>query len=245
MRIAVAGATGLTGREVVRALVRRGASVAVIARSAGVDLNTGEGLDGALAGADALIDVTTAENAAAFTRMSEPLLRGSVRAGVSHVVLLSIVAAPRLPERPHYAGKMAQERLFASCGIPFSIVRATQYFEYGAMHAGWARQGEVAALPDVTLRPIAVSDVGDVLAEVATGAPLNGVIEVAGPDEMTLVECARRVLAARGESLRVEDGGANPDVPYEVFLPSPGARIAPTRFDDWIRAMSPAAPRRV
>lgn len=238
----MAGATGLTGREVVRALAQRGASTALIARSAGVDLTTGQGLDGALAGADALIDVTTAETAAAFAQMTETLLNGSVRAGVSHVVLLSIVAAPRLPTRPHYAGKLAQEKLFSSCGIPFSIVRATQYFEYGAMNASWARRGDVATLPDVMLRPVAVSDVGDLLAEVALGLPRNGVLEVAGPDEMTLIECARRVLAARGESLRVEDGGANPAVSYDAFLPSPGARIASTHFDDWIRTVR-AEPR--
>lgn len=241
MRVAVAGGTGLTGREVVRAVRAAGHEAVVMARATGVDLATGAGLDAALAGVDAVVDVTSADTAAEFARLTGTLLAGCARAGVRHVVLLSIVAAPRLPERPHYAGKLEQERRFAASGLPYSIVRATQYHEFGAMMAEWERAGDEVVLPEVMLQPVAVRDVGDVLAELAVGTPLDGVIELAGPERMRLADCARRVLAARGDRLHVVDAPADPRVAVDAFLPAPGARIAPTTFSVWLRGQGAGA----
>lgn len=237
MRIAVAGATGLTGRAVVHAVEAMGGEVVPLARSVGVDLLSGTGLADAMRGVDAVVDVTNAPTPDELHAMTQSLVDSARRAGARHVVLLSIIAAPRLPERPHYTGKLAQERSVIASGLPYTIVRAAQYFEFGEMMVAWRRQGDVAVLEDALLQPVDVADVGDALARAAIAAPKNGVIEIAGPEQIGLVDLARRTLAARDAAVRVEASGsedATTDMLRRAFLPSPGAVIGGRRFADWL-----------
>jgi len=246
MRIAVVGGTGLTGGHATAALVRAGHEAVIVARSTGADLLTGAGVAEALEGADAVIDVTNAAAADAasartvFGTMTRNLLAAEQRAGVRHHVLLSIVSIARLPHVAHYAGKLAQEELVQRGPVPFTIVRATQFHEFGEMMVQWNLQGGSATIPPLRLQPVAASDTGAMLAEVAARTPLNGWFELAGPDRLDLVDMARRTLAARHREVEVIagwSGGFDASAAGEVFLPGPSARIAPLSFSAWLRAL--------
>lgn len=247
MRIAVVGGTGLAGSEVVRALEARGDEPVVIARSRGVDLVSGEGLDEALAGAEAVIDASNALGTDArgfFEAATTNLLAAERRAGVRHHVVLSIVGVDRVPDNAHYAGKIRQEELALAGPIPVTIVRATQFHDFGAQVAGWTRDGDTATIPPLLVQPIAVSDLGEILAETAAGPGEGAVIEVAGPGTQDLVDMTRRTLVERGEDLRLvaKWGGAfSVTMAGEALLPGPDARIARTSFEDWLSG-SRAAP---
>jgi uncharacterized protein YbjT (DUF2867 family) len=215
----------------------------VLARSTGVDLTTGAGLAAALDGVEAVIDVTntssvdTEQVRAFFAAVTGHLLAAEDHAGVRHHVVLSIVGLDRIPDVGHYAGKREQERLARSGPVPVTVVRATQFFDFAAQMVGWTRRGQSATLAPLLLQPVAVSDVADVLVEVAVGEPVNGISELAGPETQDLVDMARRTLAARGESLRLVPtwrGRYGVELAGEVLLPGPNARIAPTTFDDWL-----------
>jgi uncharacterized protein YbjT (DUF2867 family) len=243
VKIAVAGGTGLVGRRTVEAVRRVGHDPLVLARSAGVDLTTAVGLAAALAGVDAVIDVTntpsvdTDQVRAFFATVTGHLLAAEHHAGVPHHVVLSIVGLDRVPDQGQYAGKREQERLALSGPVPVSVVRATQFFDFAAQVVGWTRRGQSAALAPLLLQPVAVTDVADVLVEVAVGEPVNGICELAGPETQDLVDMARRTLAARGELLRLIPtwrGRYGVEMAGEVLLPGPDARIAPTTFDDWL-----------
>jgi uncharacterized protein YbjT (DUF2867 family) len=243
MRIAVIGGTGLVGREVVRALEARGDEPVVVARSRGVDLLTGDGLDAALAGAEALIDVTntfaaTPDDARAFFATTTTRLQEAAqRAGARHHVVLSIVGVDRVDGNAHYAGKVEQERLALAGPVPATIVRATQFHEFGEQVARWTRDGDTATIPPLLVQPVAVPDLAAVLIQVAHDEGADRTLEVAGPETQDLVDMARRALARRGDTVRlaVRWGGAFPTtMAGEVLLPGPDARIAPTTFDDWL-----------
>jgi uncharacterized protein YbjT (DUF2867 family) len=250
MRVAVIGGTGLVGRHTIRALHRAGHDAVVVARSTGTDVTTGAGLDTALAGVEAVVDVTNtlAQSAEAarefFTTSTRYLLAAEQRAAVGHHVVLSVVGVDRVEGNAHYAGKRCQEELVAAGPIPATIVRATQFHEFAAMVVDWTRQGDVAIVPPLLMQPVAASDVGDVLAEVATRAPHGGTPEFAGPETQDLVDMARRTLAARGQSIRLVPSWRpfGVEMAGEVLLPGPGARLAPTTFDTWLatQAASPA-----
>jgi uncharacterized protein YbjT (DUF2867 family) len=244
VKIAVAGGTGLVGRRTVEALRRLGHEPVVLARTAGVDLTTGAGLATALHGVDAVIDVTNTASAetdqvrAFFAAVTGNLLAAELDVGVRHHVVLSIVGLDRLPDARHHAGKREQERVALSGKVPATVVRATQFFEYAGQVVEWGRKGDSAALPPLLVQPVGVGDVADVLVEVALGAPVNGILELAGPETQDLVDMARRTLAARGESLRLiptwRAARYGVEAAGEVLLPGPDARIAPTTFDDWL-----------
>jgi uncharacterized protein YbjT (DUF2867 family) len=244
MRVAVAGGTGAVGVHTVEALKRSGHVPVVLARSRGVDLSSGTGLDGALTGVDAVIDVTNfrpedpAATQSLFDAATRHLLAAEQRAQVRHHVLLSIAGVDRIEGNAHYAGKRAQEKLVSSGPIPFTIVRATQFHDFPAMVVGWVRKGDAAIVPPLLLQPIAVNDVATILAEVATASPLGRPIEVGGPEPQDFVDMARRTLAARGESLRLvpswRNGVFGLDAAGEVMLAAPDARLAPTTFDAWL-----------
>ncbi|HET6878314.1 MAG TPA: NAD(P)H-binding protein [Jatrophihabitans sp.] len=245
MRIAVAGASGRVGGFAVEALQREGHEVVAISRSAGVDAYTGEGLDAALAGVDAVIDSTNtsafdeAEIVDFFGTTSRNLLAAGQRAGVRHHVLLSIVGIDRGHHTAHYAGKLEQERLVTSSPIPWSIVRATQFHDFAAMVAGWSEHDGVAPIAPLLIQPVEIADVGEVLAEVAAGPPLNDRLDLAGPRTEALVDMARRTLAARGQQLELVPtwrGIFDASMAGEAMLPGEGARIAATSFDDWLAA---------
>jgi uncharacterized protein YbjT (DUF2867 family) len=151
--------------------------------------------------------------------------------------VLSIVGVDRVPDNDHHRGKIRQEQLALAGPIPATIVRATQFHDFGAQVASWTRDGDTATIPPLLVQPIAVADLAAVLVEVATGAGAGEVIDVAGPETEDLVDMTRRTLAARGETLRLVPrwGGAfSVTMAGEVLLPGPDARIAPTTFEEWL-----------
>lgn len=243
MRIAVAGATGNIGGRTVAALEKNGHDVVRISRSLGVDLSTGDGLDDALTGVDALVDAT---NAPAGDRdatvdylgtTTRNLLAAEARAGVRHHVLLSIVGIHGIDGNAHYTGKREQERLVTEGPVPWTIVPFTQFHDFAAMVASWTEQDGVATIAPLLVQPIAPDDVADVLAEVAAGEPGGRHTDVAGPEPQDLVDMARRTNAARGHTVKLVptwDGMFDSQMAGDVLLPGEGARIAPTTFDEWL-----------
>jgi uncharacterized protein YbjT (DUF2867 family) len=245
MRVAVAGATGRIGRLTMAALERAGHQPVAVSRRAGVDAYTGTGLDAALREVSAVIDATNtsareqAEVVDFFGTITRHLLAAGERAGVQHHVLLSIVGIDHDQAVPHYAGKRAQERLVTSGPVPWSIVRATQFHDFAAMTAQWAEQDGVATVAPLLIQPIAQADVAAVLAEVAAAAPLNGQLDIAGPETQDLVDMARRTFAARGQDLTLIptwQGTFGTDMAGEVLLPGQDARLMPGTFADWLAA---------
>ncbi|MEU9020276.1 NAD(P)H-binding protein [Actinomadura sp. NPDC048394] len=243
MRIAVAGATGNIGALTVTALQKAGHDVVRISRSLGVDLVTGEGLDAALTGVDAVVDATNAtaadpaETVAFFGAVTRNLLAAEERAGVRHHVLLSIAGVDRVEGNAHYAGKREQERLVTAGPVPWSIVPATQFHDFAAMLAGWTEQDGVATIPPLLVQPVAPADVAAVLAEVAAGAPQGRCPDLAGPEPQDLVDMARRTYQARGRTVKLVPTWAGlfgPEMAGNALLPGEGARIAPTTFDEWL-----------
>ena len=248
MRIAVAGATGHIGALTVSALEGRGHEVVRISRSLGVDCLTGEGLDEALEGVDAVVDVTNiaatdrAEAVASFGSITRNLLAAEHRAGVRHHVLLSIVGVDRVEGNAHYAGKREQERLVADGPVPWTIVPATQFHDFAAMVTSWTERDGVATIAPLLVQPVAPSDVADILAEVATGEPQGRYPDIAGPEPQDLVDMARRTNEVRGHRVQLVPSWSGPfdtSMAGDVLLPGDRARIAPTTFDEWLAAGAP------
>ncbi|MEY7974022.1 SDR family oxidoreductase [Saccharomonospora xinjiangensis] len=249
MRIAVAGATGNIGSLTAAVLERQGHEVVRISRSLGVDLRKGEGLDGVLAGVEAVVDAINAppaDEAATvefFGATTRNLLAAEERAGVGHHVLLSIVGIHDIGGNAHYAGKREQERLVAEGPVPWTIVPFTQFHDFAAMVTSWTEQDGVATIAPLLVRPIAPSDVADILAEIATGEAKGRYVDVAGPEPHDLVDMARRTNQARGREVRLVptwSGIFGASMAGEVLLPGEGARIAPTTFDEWLATQKPA-----
>ena len=251
MKVAVAGATGLVGAFVVDALRRGGHESVPLAPSHGVDLVDGSGIDGALDGVDAVIDVTNTgatdpdEAVAFFSAVGSTLLAAGRRAGVRHHVALSIVGVGDLSGNGHYDGKRAQERLVETGPLPFTIQRAAEFHEYARMALEWTTENGRATVAPLSLQPVAARDVGDALAAVAVGPPQGRATDLAGPDRLDLVDMVRRVVAARGETTEVvsswADGALGTDLAAQDFLPDDGARIAPTTFETWLAGVRDAA----
>ncbi|OBF09931.1 NAD(P)H-binding protein [Mycobacterium sp. ACS4331] len=246
MRVAVAGATGNIGSRTAAALERDGHEVVRISRSLGVDLITGEGLDAALDGVAAVIDtissppISPEETRDYFGVTTTNLLAAEARAGVRHHVLLSIVGINRIDGgTAHYAGKREQERLIAAGPVPWTIVPATQFHDFAALAASWGEQDGVAPIAPLLVQPIAPDDIAAVLAEVATGAPQGRHVDVAGPETQDLVDMARRTHAVLGRDVKLVPTWSGPldlSMAGNVLLPGPGARIAPTTFEQWLAA---------
>ncbi len=245
MRIAVAGATGNIGARTVSALERDGHEAIRISRSLGVDLTTGDGLDAALDGVDAVVDAISApptspdETLAYFGSTTRNLLAAEERAGVRHHVLLSIVGIHRMEGNAHYAGKREQERLVAEGTVPWTIVPATQFYDFAALAASWTERDGVATIAPLLVQPIAPADIADILAEVAIGEPQGRYVDVAGPETQDLVDMARRTNEVRGHKVKLVptwSGVFDESWAGNVLLPGENARIAPTTFDDWLAA---------
>ncbi|MBX6355364.1 MAG: SDR family oxidoreductase [Micromonosporaceae bacterium] len=245
MRVAVAGATGNIGKLTVAALERDGHEVVRISRSLGIDLTKGDGLEEALVGVEAVIDVTNCpaterdEAVAYFSATTRNLLAAEERAGVGHHVLLSIVGIDRVEGNAHYAGKREQERLVAAGPVPWTIVPATQFHDFAAMVTSWTERDGVATIAPLLVQPIAPADVADILAEIATGQPQGRYVDVAGPETQDLVDMARRTNQARGRAVRLVptwDGLFGLAMAGNVLLPGENARIAPTTFEQWLAA---------
>jgi uncharacterized protein YbjT (DUF2867 family) len=246
MRIAVIGGTGQVGRHTVVAVRQAGHDAVSISRSIGVDVLSGDGLDDALAGADAVIDATnTAEMDADATRrffgtISANLVAAEQRAGVGHHVLLSIVGVDRIDSNPHYVGKLQQEEVLREGTVSWTILRATQFFDFPAMVVGWTTNDGVATVPPLLMQPVAIRDVAHVLAELAAAPPANDIIEFGGPKAEDLVDLARRTLAARNDSTELapawSEGMFGVEMAGNALLPKASARRARTTFDEWLKS---------
>ncbi|MEV0670562.1 NAD(P)H-binding protein [Mycobacterium sp. NPDC050441] len=243
MRIAVAGATGNIGTRVVAALQRAEHQVVPISRSNGVDLSTGDGLDAALAGVQAVVDVMSAPPTDRDSTVhylggaTGNLLAAEARAEVAHHVLLSIVGIHDIEGNPHYAGKREQERLIQAGTVPWTIVPATQFHDFAEMVVSWTEQDGTAPIAPLLVQPIDPDDVAAVLAEVVVGDPQGRYVDVAGPQTQDLVDMARRTLAVRGREVTLVPTRSSifgVQMAGNALLPAENARIAPTTFDQWL-----------
>jgi uncharacterized protein YbjT (DUF2867 family) len=246
MRIAVAGATGNIGARTVAFLERWGHAVVPISRSLGVDLITGEGLDAALEGVDAVVDaissppISPAETRAYFGTTTTNLLAAEERTGVRHHVLLSIVGINRMDGgTAHYTGKREQERLVEEGRVPWTIVPATQFHDFAALASSWTERVGVATIAPLLVQPIAPDDIAEILAEIAVGEPQGRYVDVAGPETQDLVDMARRTNEVLGRKVKLVPTWSGPldeSMAGNVLLPGENARIAPTTFDQWLAA---------
>jgi uncharacterized protein YbjT (DUF2867 family) len=244
VKIIIIGGTGLIGSKVVTKLRNSGFEAVAASRSSGVDALTGYGLADALAKASVVIDVSsppTFDGAQAlefFETSTTNLLRAEATAGVRHHVALSVVGTDRLSESGYMRAKSAQEKLIKDGSIPYSIVRATQFFESIHKLAGLSTDGSTVHVPPVLVQPIAGDDVANTLCDVGVGAPLNATIEVAGPEQFRADELTRRRLMARRDSRKIivdpEARFFGAKVEERSLLPAADARVAATRFDDWL-----------
>ncbi|MFD8921163.1 SDR family oxidoreductase [Streptomyces sp. NPDC059569] len=241
MKFAVIGGTGLIGSQVVSKLNAAGHEAVPHSHSTGVDIISGQGLDEAVAGADVVVNLTNSptfdEASPAFFRTSmDNLLAAARSGGVGHVVILSIVGADQVPELDYYRAKVLQEDILAAGPIPYSIVRATQFMEFVDDVLSWTADGDSVRLPATPIQPIASKDVADAVAEVAAGAPLNGMRNVAGPEVFALDELGRVTLAHKGDGRTVvtdPTAGMFAVVKGDA-LTDKDAQLAPTRYADWL-----------
>ncbi|MQW41965.1 SDR family oxidoreductase [Sinorhizobium meliloti] len=244
MKIVVIGGTGLIGSKLVQNLRERGHDVLAAAPNTGVNTITREGLAGALDGADVVVDVANApvwEDKAVldfFETSGRNLLAAEAAGGVRHHVALSIVGSERLPGNGYFRAKVAQENLIKASGIPYTILRATQFFEFVGGIAQAAAVGDEIRLSPALIQPIASDDVAAALAEVAVAPPVNGTLEVAGPEAIPLDELVRRFLRSTEDPRKVL-----PDVHARYFgavlddqslTPGKNPRLGAIRFEDWL-----------
>lgn len=242
MKVAVIGGTGLIGSRVVQNLNASGHQAVPHSLSTGVDVITGQGLEAAVAGADAVVNLTNSptfdDASLAFFRTSmDNLLAASHKGGVGHAVILSIVGVDRVPDLDYYRAKVLQEETLRAGPVPYSIVRATQFMEFMEATLAMTADGDTVRLPRTPIQPIAAADVAAVVAEVAAGSPLNGVVDIAGPDVYPLDELGRLTLTAKGDGRRVvtdDTAGLFAAVHGDVLTAPNGARIAPTHYTDWL-----------
>jgi uncharacterized protein YbjT (DUF2867 family) len=209
MKITVVGASGLIGTKVVEQLRAGGNEVVASSRSSGVDVLTGAGLDEALAGADALVDVTNSPSFDAgpvmefFTTSATNLVDAARRAGVGHYVALSIVGVDGLPDSGYFRAKVAQEKIVTESGIPYSIVHVTQFAEFADQITDSMTVGDEVRVPDALIQPIPADEVAAAVARAATGTPRNGIVSVGGPRKITFEQLARDALAAKGDETKM------------------------------------------
>ncbi|MFE5334439.1 SDR family oxidoreductase [Isoptericola sp. NPDC056573] len=246
MKIVVVGGTGLIGTQVIAHLTEAGHDAVAAAPSTGVDTLTGEGVDAALAGADVVVDVSNSPSFADddvlrfFTTSTRTLLDAEKRAGVRHHVVLSIVGTDRNPDSGYLRAKVAQEELVRSGGVPWTVVRATQFFEFAPRIADGATVDGEVRIPPVGFQPIASADVARFVAEAAAGDPRDGVLEIAGPERVRFDEFIAAALAASGDARTVV---ADPAAPYfgavlaaDSIVPQGDARLGTVTYADFAGA---------
>jgi len=244
MKLVVIGGSGLIGSKLVAKLRERGHEVVAASPDTGVNTLTGEGLAGVLQGASVVVDVSNSpsfEEAAVmhfFTTSTRNLLQYEAAAGVQHHVALSVVGTERIGDSPYLRAKNAQEALIKGAGIPYSIVHATQFFEFITRIADEATDGPTVRLPPVLIQPMAADDVATAVGRVALGAPLNGTVEVAGPQQFRFDDLIRQGLRARKDPREVV---ADPHARYfgaelgeRSLVPGNDARLGEIRFEDWL-----------
>ncbi len=248
MKIVVIGGSGLIGKKVVLILRQGGHEVVAASPSTGVNTVTGEGLAQAVAGAQVVVDVANAPSweddavLAFFEASGRNLLAAEAGAGVGHHVALSVVGTDRLLASGYFRAKMAQEKLIKASPVPYTIVRATQFFEFVGSIAQLATEGQTVRVPPVLMQPIAADDVAAGVADVALAKPLDGTFDLAGPEPIRQDDLVRQFLTATGDARRVI---ADPKALYygiavndQSLTPGDHPRLGPTRFADWMSAQS-------
>jgi len=244
MKIVVIGGSGLIGSKVVTGLIEHGHEAIPASPRSGVNTITGEGLAGALTGASVVVDVSNAPSwedqavLAFFETSTQNLLAAEAAAGVGQHVALSVVGTERLTESGYFRAKLAQESLIKGSTIPYSIVHAAQFFEFIPGIADAATDGATVRLPPALFQPMAADDVARAVVEVALGSPVNGIVEVAGPDQFRLDALIRERLSASGDPRTVV---TDPQASYlgitpgeRTLLPGDDARLATTHYADWL-----------
>jgi uncharacterized protein YbjT (DUF2867 family) len=252
MKIVVIGGTGLIGSKLVKKLGAHGHQAVAASPDTGVNTLTGEGLDEVLKGAAVVVDVSNSPSFEAdavlkfFETSTRNLLAHEAAAGVTHHVALSVVGTERLPDSGYFRAKVAQENLIKAGPIPYSIVHATQFFEFVKAIADGSTEGNTVRAAPVLMQPMAADDVASAVGRVAVGAPLNGIVEVAGPEQIRMDELIRRSLAARQDPRVVV---ADPSVRYfgatlgeRTLVPGADARLGETRFETWLAQQAATAP---
>ena len=249
MKIVVIGGSGLIGTKLVKNLRQQGHDVVAASRSSGVDTLTGKGLAEAMTGAQVVVDVANSpsweDNAVLefFETSTHNLLAAESVAGVGHHVALSVVGTERLLASGYFRAKMAQENLIKASPVPYTIVRATQFFEFVSGIAQSATEGQTVRLSPALVQPIVSDDVAAVLADVAVEEPVNGTIELAGPEPIRLDELVRRFLSATRDARTVTtDVHAlyfGTDLNDQSLTPGENPRLGPTRFEDWLSRSIP------
>jgi len=246
MKIVVIGGTGLIGSKVVAKAGEHGYHAVAASPASGVNALTGEGVAAVLQGASVVVDVSNSpsfEDAAVmefFKTSTGNLLGYEGAAGVRHHVALSIVGCDRLPDSGYMRAKVAQEKLIKESSIPYSIVHATQFFEFFKRIADSATEGNIVRLPSVRFQPVAAEDVATMVGKVAVSSPLNGIVELGGPEQFRFDEFIRQGLSARKDPREVI---ADPHARYfgtelseRSLVPGDGARLGETRFADWLES---------
>ncbi|RYD22245.1 MAG: SDR family oxidoreductase [Verrucomicrobiaceae bacterium] len=245
MKIIVIGGTGLIGTKVVAKLREKGHEVVAASPSSGVNSITGEGLAEALAGAQVVVDVANApvwEDKAVldfFTTSGRNILAAESAAGVGHHVALSVVGTDRLLGSGYFRGKMAQENLITASPVPYTIVRATQFFEFVKGIAQAATEGEIVRVPSAMMQPVAAEDVADAMVDAALAEPVGGIVEVAGPEQIRQDELIRQFLVTTGDvrTVLTDDDALYSGVVLDdrSLTPDADARLGSIRFGDWVR----------
>ncbi len=244
MKIVVVGGTGLIGSKLVKKLQKDGHDAVAASPSTGMNSITGEGLADALQGAAAVVDVTNSpswEDAAVlkfFETSTRNLLSYEAAAGVGHHVALSVVGTDHLLESGFFRAKFAQENLIKKSSVPYTIIRATQFFEFLKGLADISFDGTKVHLPDVLFQPMAADDVASAVGRIALGSPVNGMVEIAGPEQFRVDELVRRRLASLKDPREVmADENARysgAKISERTLLPEKNAQLGETRFEAWL-----------
>jgi uncharacterized protein YbjT (DUF2867 family) len=252
MKIVVIGGTGLIGSRVVPKLRQEGHEAVAASPNSGVNTVTGEGLAEVLKGASVVVDVSNApswEDSAVmnfFETSTRNVLASEAAAGVGHHVALSVVGSDRMLESGYFRAKIAQENLIKGGSIPYSIVRATQFFEFVKGIADFSTDGNKVRLPSALIQPMSADDVASAVARLATGAPLNRTVEIGGPEQFPLDELARRALAAWNDPREVvadaHAGYYGIQVGERTLVPGDDAELGQTRFAEWLKGSASRPP---
>ena len=249
MKIVVIGGTGLIGSKVVANLVAHGHDAVPASPGTGVNTLTGEGLTEALAGADVVVDVSNSppfEDTAVlefFETSTSNILGAEAAAGVGYHVALSVVGTERLTGSGYMRAKIVQEKLIKNSSIPYTIVHATQFFEFAARMADEESDGDTVRVPPVLIQPMASDDVAAALCDIALAAPVNSTIEIAGPEPLRYEDFVReRLRAAADQRVVVADPHARyfgARLSERTLLPGDGVQLGPTRYEDWLSHQAP------